>query len=73
MRNMDMWRRSDQGIGGGTHLARVDLLTAEGVVVGTHVGGVGALPVVLVVGLSSRERILNALSGLLATCVRAIC
>jgi hypothetical protein len=36
-----------------THLSRVDLLTAEGVVVGTHVGGVGAVPVVLVVGLSS--------------------
>jgi hypothetical protein len=30
---------------GGTHLARVDLLTAEGVVVGTHVGGVGVIPV----------------------------
>lgn len=26
---------------GGTHLARVDLLAGEGVVVGTHVGGVG--------------------------------
>jgi hypothetical protein len=38
---------------GKTHLAGVDLLTAEGVVVGTHVGGVGAIPVVLVVGLSS--------------------
>lgn len=37
----------------GTHLARVDLLTAEGIVVGTHVGGVGAIPVLLVVGLSS--------------------
>jgi hypothetical protein len=30
---------------GGTHLARVDLLAAEGVVVGTHVGGVGVIPV----------------------------
>jgi hypothetical protein len=38
---------------GGTHLAGVDLLTAEGIVVGTHVDGVGAIPVVLVVGLSS--------------------
>lgn len=28
-----------------THLARVDLLTAEGIVVGTHVGGVGVIPV----------------------------
>ena len=28
-----------------THLARVDLLTAEGIVVGTHVGGVGVKPV----------------------------
>lgn len=37
----------------GTHLARVDLLTAEGIVVGTHVGGVGAIPVLLVLGLSS--------------------
>lgn len=44
-----LWERD-----GGTHLARVDLLTAEGVVVGTHVGGVGAIPVLLVVGLSSR-------------------
>jgi hypothetical protein len=26
-------------------LARVDLLTAEGIVVGTHVGGVGVIPV----------------------------
>jgi hypothetical protein len=38
---------------GRTHLSGVDLLTAEGIVVGTHVGGVGAIPVVLVVGLSS--------------------
>jgi hypothetical protein len=38
---------------GKTHLARVDLLAAEGIFVGTHVGGVGAVPVVLVVGLSS--------------------
>lgn len=38
---------------GSTHLARVDLLAAEGIFVGTHVGGVLALPVVLVVGLSS--------------------
>jgi hypothetical protein len=38
---------------GGTHLARVDLLAAEGVVVGTHVGGVGAVPGVLVGGWSS--------------------
>jgi hypothetical protein len=29
------------GVCGGTHLARVDLLAGEGVVVGTHVGGVG--------------------------------
>lgn len=29
------------GARGGTHLARVDLLAGEGVVVGTHVGGVG--------------------------------
>ena len=36
--------------GGGTHLARVDFLAAEGVFVGTHVGGVGAVPVVLVSG-----------------------
>jgi hypothetical protein len=36
-----------------THLARVDLLTAERIVVGTHVGGFGVIPVVLVVGLSS--------------------
>ena len=34
-----------------THLARVDLLAAEGIVVGTHVGGVGAVPVVLVFGV----------------------
>ena len=33
---MDGW-----GARGGTHLARVDLLAGEGVVVGTHVGGVG--------------------------------
>jgi hypothetical protein len=38
---------------GFTHLAGVDLLAAEGIFVGTHVGGVGAVPVVLVVGLSS--------------------
>jgi hypothetical protein len=50
-RNFDIWRVA---VGDGiTHLSRVDLLTAEGVVVGTHVGGVGAVPVVLVVGLSS--------------------
>ena len=30
---------------GGTHLARVDLLAAEGIVVGTHVGGFGVIPV----------------------------
>lgn len=33
------------GEGRVTHLARVDLLAAEGVVVGTHVGGGEALPV----------------------------
>lgn len=50
-RNIDIWRA---GVGDGkTHLAGVDLLAAEAVVVGTHVGGVGAVPVVLVVGLSS--------------------
>jgi hypothetical protein len=50
-RNIDSWR---VGMGDGrTHLSGVDLLTAEGIVVGTHVGGVGAIPVVLVVGLSS--------------------
>jgi hypothetical protein len=37
-----MWRRATTGVlVGETHLARVDLLAAEGVVVGTHVGGVG--------------------------------
>ena len=36
-----MGRRSASGLLSGTHLARVDLLAAEGVVVGTHVGGVG--------------------------------
>lgn len=36
-----MGRRDTSGVLGGTHLARVDLLAAEGVVVGTHVGGVG--------------------------------
>jgi hypothetical protein len=36
-----------RGGGGRTHLARVDLLAAEGVVVGTHVGGIDAVPVVL--------------------------
>jgi hypothetical protein len=30
---------------GGTNLAGVDLRTAEGVVVGTHVGGFGVIPV----------------------------
>jgi hypothetical protein len=46
-----MWRAA---VGHGkTHLAGVDLLAAEGVFVGTHVGGVEAVPVVLVVGLSS--------------------
>lgn len=38
---------------GRTYLPGVDLLTAEAVVVGTHVDGVLAVPVVLVVGLSS--------------------
>jgi len=36
------WAGADSwGARGGTHLARVDLLAGEGVVVGTHVGGVG--------------------------------
>lgn len=30
----------DCEIGATTHLARVDLLAAEGIVVGTHIGGV---------------------------------
>jgi hypothetical protein len=34
-----MWRVLGNGQ---THLARVDLLAAEGVFVGTHVGGVGS-------------------------------
>jgi hypothetical protein len=38
---------------GTTHLARVDLLAAEAIFVGTHVGGVGAVPGVLVESLSS--------------------
>lgn len=37
--NVVTWR------GNITYLARVDLLTAEGIVVGTHVGGVGVIPV----------------------------
>lgn len=36
---------------GTTHLSGVDLLAAEGIFVGTHVGGVLAIPVVLVVGV----------------------
>jgi hypothetical protein len=49
--NIDIWRVA---VGDGkTHLSGVDLLTAEGVLVGTHVDGVEAVPVVLVVGLSS--------------------
>ena len=46
-RNVDLWQRRTAGHGSGivTHLARVDLLTAEGIVVGTHVGGVGVIPV----------------------------
>lgn len=55
--------------GAGTHLARVDLLTAERIVVGTHVDGVGAIPVVLVVGLSS-ARIHDRNIEILASCVR---
>lgn len=35
-----------EDFGGTTHLARVDLLAAESIVVGTHVGGVDAVPVV---------------------------
>jgi hypothetical protein len=34
-----------RGSGDGTHLAGVDLLAAEGIVVGTHVGGGDAVPV----------------------------
>lgn len=37
------------GVKDKTHLARVDFLAAEGIVVGTHVGGVDAVPVLLVV------------------------
>lgn len=37
-----------EGEQGTTHLAGVDLLAAEGIFVGTHVGGGGAVPVVLV-------------------------
>jgi hypothetical protein len=51
-----------------THLARVDLLTAEGIVVGTHVGGVGVIPVVSR-GLSS---VANSILQLrVETCGRA--
>jgi len=41
--------------GSKTHLARVDLLTAEGIVVGTHFGGVGARPCVLVLVVGCRR------------------
>jgi hypothetical protein len=52
LRNLDIWRI---GVGDGiTHLAGVDLLAAEGIFVGTHVGGVGAIPVVLVVVVVGR-------------------
>ena len=56
------------GAGGRTHLARVDLLAAEGIVVGTHVGGVDAIPVVLVSGVVVEAGVFGG-SWLLAVCV----
>lgn len=52
--NFDTAEAAAAGRGRKTHLARVDLLAAEGIFVGTHVGGVGAVPVVLVVRVRCR-------------------
>ena len=49
-----------------THLARVYLLAAEGIVVGTHFGGGDAVPV-LVLSVSSSIAILRKL--VVALCV----
>ena len=55
-----MERRDTSGVLGGTHLARVDLLAAEGVVVGTHVGGVGDdLWLVVVLVLAALSNLVN--------------
>ena len=43
------------GKAGNTHPAGVDLLTTEGIVVGTHVGGGDAVPGVLVVRSRCRD------------------
>lgn len=43
LRSFDMGPGDTVGMRGGTHLARVDLLAGEGVVVGTHIGGVGVI------------------------------
>lgn len=54
-RNVDMGRRDTSEVLGGTHLARVDLLAAEGVVVGTHIGGVGDDLWLVVVGVADLD------------------